>query len=147
MDLNQSVTDVPSRMLPGGQDIPLTIAAYPLAQHVEHRVARAGMTLAEMLDAQGCGGTSWEVCVGGVPVPAERWRLVRVRPGHLVEIRPRFGKSVLAVAAMIALTIYAPYLTTALVGIGGAAAIGSVGVALVTGAIMMGGSLVINKIL
>jgi hypothetical protein len=145
MDL--TVTDVPSRMVPVAEGINLAIAAHPLAQQVEHRVVPAGLTLAETLELQGLGGTGWEICVGGLLVPAAQWGRVRVRPGHLVEIRATVGKQVLQIAAIAALSYFT--MGAGGLGAGGLFATGGAigGGFIAAAAVMIGGSVVINKLL
>jgi len=57
------------------------------------------------------------------------------------------GKGVLMMVAMIAVAVVAPYATTALLGINGAAAIGGLGVSLVTAGVTMAGSMLVHSLL
>jgi len=57
------------------------------------------------------------------------------------------GKNVLRMVAMIAVAVFAPYATTALLGINGAAAIGGLGVSMVTAGITIAGGMLVNALL
>lgn len=72
-------------------------------------------------------------------------------PGQLLNVQATVlggggGSNPLATVATLALVIAAPYMTTALVGIEGAAALGSIGVSMVTAGIMVAGTMVIGAI-
>lgn len=127
----------------------LAIAARPLSGHVETRQTLAGRTLAETLAAEGISGSGWLVSVGGHSVPPAMWSRTRVKPGHLIEAHAVVRKQALALIAVVALT----YFTS---GIGGGAAsgllgssfaAGTIGAAALAGAVYVGGSMLINKLL
>ena len=81
----------------------------------------------------------------------EEWDHVCPKPGQLLNVQATVmggggGSNPIATVATLALVIAAPYLTTALVGIEGAAVLGSVGVSMVTAGIMVAGSMIIGAI-
>lgn len=57
------------------------------------------------------------------------------------------GKSILRIVAMVAISVLAPYATTAMLGIGGAAAVGGLGVSMFTVGVTLAGALLVNALL
>lgn len=109
----------------------------------------AGFTLAEALDvALMDAAFDWPrdcivASVGDVRVPREHWHRVRPKPGTVVVFRPvaqndDFLRSALGFAVAIAALFIAPVL---------APIIGTIGATLVTAAITIGGSLLINALI
>ncbi len=92
----------------------------------------------------------WVCVINGVPMKRDYWMQRKVYPGDVIDLHVVVqggkggSKSILAMVAMIAIAWAAPYLTTALLGINGAAAIGTLGVSLVTSGITLLGSALVN---
>ena len=104
-------------------------------------VMHPGETLADLL-ARHDIDAAWVVEVGGIEVPHLLWGRMRVKHGQVIEARPAVHKDVVRVVALIVLAYYAP---TIAASIGFAA--GTVGGAIVAGAIVFAGSAIINAAL
>lgn len=122
----------------------LVVTPHPLV--LDHRrslpvVFAPGETLGELLERQGVlPGQQWLVEVGGALVPEAMWHRTRPKHGMVIECRRVPEKSVLRLVALIALMVYAPEVALSL-GLKGFAA------QLVTAAVIMAGSAVINRLL
>jgi hypothetical protein len=94
----------------------------------------------------------WTLQVNGEWISREHWHYAPP-PGAVVIVRDEAagggggGSDPLRLLLMIAVAVVAPYLTTALVGINGAAVLGSLGVKLVTAGIVMAGSALVNALI
>lgn len=130
----------------------LVVTPHPLSLH-DQRIYSAqaaelqpGETLASFLSRHGVQpGQQWLVTIGGVLVHEMHWQRVRPKHGHLIECRRVPEKSVLRLAAVVALS----YFTFGAGGIGGGSFLGLTGAAgqIAAGLTYMAGSLVINKLL
>lgn len=132
---------------PGREVAALVVTPHPLSQHgqrVYHAREAAlmpGETLASFLRRHDVmPGQQWVVTIGGVLVHEMHWCRVRPRPGHLIECRRAAEKSVLQLAAVVALSYFT-------FGPGGASIFGNTfSGKLVAGIAYMAGSAVIAKI-
>lgn len=130
----------------------LVVTPHPLSLH-DQRIYSAqaaelqpGETLASFLVRHGVQpGQQWLVTIGGVLVHEMHWHRVRPKHGHLIECRRVPEKSVLRLAAVVALG----YFTFGAGGIGGGSFLGLTGAAgkIAAGLAYMGGTAVINKLL
>lgn len=132
---------------PGREVAALVVTPHPLSQHGQ-RVYPAreaallpGETLAAFLGRHGVmPGQQWVVTIGGVAVHEMHWGRVRPRPGHLIECRRAAEKSVLQLAAVVALSYFT-------FGAGGASVFGTTLTGkLAAGIAYMAGSAVIAKL-
>lgn len=119
-----------------------------------------GASLADMVAAAGLReGVPAHVWVEGVYIPRERWRRAYPRAGALVVVRAvptggeGGGKNVLRIVAMIAVTVVAAWAGGAAAAGGGfwvgntAVAVSPLGGALITTAVGMAGSLLVNALI
>ena len=110
----------------------LVVTPHPLSLH-DQRIYSAqaaelqpGETLASFLARHGVQpGQQWLVTIGGVLVHEMHWQRVRPKHGHLIECRRVPEKSVLRLAAVVALS----YFTFGAGGIGGGSFLGLTGAA------------------
>lgn len=149
------------RYAPGA---PVTISAkpHPLRSTRIDDTLPHGASVQAMVDhyTRACGWPA-DVPVRGVafvdgsPVPQAEWSACVPAPGSRVEFRVVAGDGdVGRIVAMIAIAVFAqwaaPYLVSSMVGINGAAVLGSTGLGIVTGvaqgAIVVAGSMLVNAI-
>jgi len=109
-----------------------------------------GETLAAFLARHGIEGNRWAVAVGGIDVPAQCWRRVRVKPGQIIEARSVVRESALRIVSMIAIAVLAVYTGGLAAGLMGFTS-GTLGFAVASGivasVVTMAGSALINKLL
>lgn len=111
---------------------------------------RLGLTVADLVPA--VEGVEFAVSRNGGIVPMDELRSTAVAPGDFVVYAPvpaggEGGKSILRIVALIAVAYFAPYLVSNVVGVTGAAAIGSAGVAALNVGAIMAGTALVNALL
>lgn len=147
-----AVRAIDGEVLAPGAIVRVVGRAHPLAGERIVRELPAGLSIAEILEACGCGryGAGFIVHLDGHPIAAENFRKIRVKAGVTMTFLPRLQnggavwRTVLQAVVTIGALIVAPYLAPFVAG-----AIGvSVGLAtaLVAGGIMLAGSLAINAL-
>nr|WP_145544787.1 host specificity factor TipJ family phage tail protein [Variovorax boronicumulans] len=127
------------------QALDLAIVAHPLSGVVDRRAVPAGRTLADILRAEGVGGEGWIVSIGGREIPPAMWSRTTVKPGQLIEALGPVRKQALQLVAVVALA----YFTMGMGGMAGGSFLGLTGASgwIAAGAVYMGGSMMINKLL
>lgn len=146
----------------------LTVNRHPLI--IDHDTQAVldlvdGETLHDFLHRhiENLDGHKMAVFIGGVHVPAEHWRRLRVKNGQNILVRSTVHKTALLIVALVVLTIFTAGAAAAIAGAAvGGGAVGAAGAALGTalvggigataasiavGAIQVIGALVINKVL
>jgi len=93
-------------------------------------------------------GQPWAVSIGGMPVERHLWHHVFPKQGQVIEVRGGVGKAALATVALMALGWWAAAAMAAL-GTAGGTVFGLSGVAgyAAVGAVYIGGSMLINKVM
>ena len=134
--------------------VPVTFSPHPLTAQGRQQLGvlwEDGRTIREHLIAAGVD-LHREVVIfhNDRLLTVSEWDVVCPRPGDLINVEAVVSggddSNPLATILSIAVMVFAPELTTALVGINGAAALGSFGVTMVTAAIAIGGNLLISSL-
>ena len=140
--------------------VPVSACPHPLRTQRVDAAVPAGTTLRQVADWLRAGVSSElrhdaVLMLDGKPIPAELWDVVRTEPGQRLEYRAvARGDGVGRIIAMIAVLVIAwwaaPYIASAMLGVNGAAALGSAGVAaftgVVQGALTVAGMMLVNKL-
>lgn len=133
----------------------LTVTPHPLTldgqKHIAYELV-PGETLGEFLrrHVENMDSGAWIVTIGGYEVPAKLWDKTFPKHGTIIECRSVVQKQALALVAVVLLAMYAPYLANgAYAAMGGTYVVADAGlyVGLIQAGIMVGGSMIINKVL
>ena len=114
-------------------------------------VAPPGVTLAEALDGHIPPGVPAVATVNGALLGREAWDACILQEGDIVSARAAVeggggGSNPIAALLSIAVIIAAPYVAGAILGVSASAVGGTIGGALLTGAIQLGGILLVNTL-
>ena len=133
----------------------LTITPHPLTlvdqKHVAYELVPGetlGAFLSRHVDNMDSG--AWVVTIGGYEVPVKLWEKTFPKHGTIIECRSVVQKQAVALIAIVALSMFAPYLAGAAYGaLGGTFVAANAGlvVGAMSAAITVAGSLIINKVL